>query len=92
MLNRNRTTEYDVVVNSDSMPEMSQEFCHLYLKIISERSRSFYSINQEGKNYGQLSVYHEIMKNFRDKFDLKDRNLFWLRAGYTEEWYHTKKY
>jgi hypothetical protein len=83
--------EYDLIINCDSLPEMSLESVHAYLNAISRRSRFFYSINQESRAQGPLgrqhSVRYEIKINFTDRLVRTDRGRFWLRDGYTEEWY-----
>jgi hypothetical protein len=39
----------------------------------------------------QHVVHRVIKKEFADKFTRIDRSKFWLRDGYTEEWYFTNK-
>lgn len=75
---------FDCVVNTDSMPEMGSTHIHEYLNMIQYRAKTFFSINQETKAGGQHSV-HELAKQYQ--MSLTDRSLFWLRRGYTEEWY-----
>ena len=99
----------DVVLNCDSMPEMTLEWAHTYLDFISKNSRYFYSINQEtatkyikpqvdinsGIGRGDPSIPEEhrqhvvwklIHKNYPNLYRM-ERYKFWMRDGYTEEWY-----
>lgn len=83
--------QFDLVINCDSLPEMSLETVHAYLDAISRQSQFFYSINQESRAQGpdgrQHSIRYEIKQHFRGKLVRADRSRFWLRDGYTEEWY-----
>jgi hypothetical protein len=78
------TAHFDCVVNTDSMPEMAIEHVRNYLDIINSRSKTFFSVNQETETGGQHSV-HKLAKEYQ--MSLTERSLFWLRRGYTEEWY-----
>jgi hypothetical protein len=91
--------DYALVINSDSLPEMDQKIAHGYLDHIQDHCTWFYSINQEAGakadfvEFGevhQLVVRSEIYRNF-PKMQLVDRNKFWMRKGYTEEWYYMPK-
>lgn len=91
--------DYTLVINSDSLPEMEINIAHGYLSHIQDHSTWFYSINQEAATtsdfvkFGkvrQLVIRSEIYRNF-PKMELVDRNKFWMRNGYTEEWYHMQK-
>ena len=82
---------YDLVINCDSLPEMSLETVHAYLDAIARQAQFFYSINQESRAQGgygrQHSIRYEIKQHFRNRLMRADRSRFWLRDGYTEEWY-----
>ena len=89
-----------IVVNMDSLPEMSYEVGRSYIKRISESStvRYFFSQNQEsrisskftspeGTFNGRQFAVNEIAEEFRYKISLKSRYLAWMRMGYVEEVY-----
>jgi hypothetical protein len=81
---------YTLVINSDSLPEIHQTIAHQYLQHIQDHCEWFYSINQECGANGQLVVRGEIYRHF-PKMKIQDRNAFWMRRGYTEEWYYMPK-
>lgn len=90
------TDKFNLVINSDSMPEMDKESLNGYLEFIANNSDSFYSINQEARSTScdmnaQHVVHRVIRKEFGNRFSRVDRSKFWLRDGYTEEWYYTIK-
>jgi hypothetical protein len=91
-----RIDQFDLVVNCDSMPEMDKASLNTYLDFISNSARSFYSINQEcrGTYNGVMQhVVRSVIKNeYKDKLIRIDRSRFWLRDGYTEEWYINPKF
>ena len=81
---------FDLVLNQDSMPEMSRVAADEYLDWIARSARLFLSINHESKpSYGHgashLSVPELIAE--RDSFRLKYRFPYWLRKGYVVELY-----
>lgn len=91
-----KTRDYQLVSNSDSMPEMNKSILMDYLSHVQDHAQWFYSINQEAgaisryDGYGEVAqqvVRSLIYKEF-PKMQLIDRNVFWMRKGYTEEWYH----
>ncbi len=93
---KHRVDRFNLVVNSDSMPEMDKESLNGYLEFIANNSDSFYSINQEARSTSldmnaQHVVHRVIKKEFAERFTRIDRSKFWLRDGYTEEWYFTNK-
>jgi hypothetical protein len=83
--------EYDLVLNQDSMPEMSRPIVDDYLGWIRARCRGvFLSINHESKAaYGdgvrQVSVPEAVAEI--GGFELQDRYPYWLRRGYVVERY-----
>jgi hypothetical protein len=88
--------DYALVINSDSLPEMHVRVAHRYLQHIQDHCTWFYSINQEAGaqsdfvEFGEIAqnvVRAEIYRNF-PRIELIDRSKFWMRNGYTEEWYH----
>lgn len=86
-----RVDKFDLVVNCDSMPEMDKESLTGYLNFISTNARTFYSINQETRgtyNGVMQHVIRSVIKNeFGGRLNRIDRSRFWLRDGYSEEWY-----
>jgi len=91
----NASTEMiDVVYNTDSMPEMPQKSLHEYLTTIARTAKSLYSINHECRNsfngVPQNSVSLEINTNFVGEIINLERNRYWLRDGYAEEFYVTE--
>jgi hypothetical protein len=88
---KHRVDRFDLVLNCDSMPEMDKDSLTTYLQFIADRAVSFYSINQEcrGTYNGVMQhVVRSVIKNeFKDSLTRVDRSRFWLRDGYTEEWY-----
>lgn len=82
---------YDVVVNQDSMPEMSRAIVDEYLCWIRKScQRLFVSINHENS-----SAYTQQLKHVNvpgavaaiGGFELQDRYPYWLRQGYVVELY-----
>lgn len=86
-----RVDKFDLVVNSDSMPEMDKESLTGYLNFISTNARTFYSINQECRGTYNGTMQHVVRSVIKNEFGERliriDRSRFWLRDGYTEEWY-----
>jgi hypothetical protein len=75
------------------MPEMDLDSLHAYFKVIAQSANYFYSINQESRGtFGpakqmQHVVRSVLKKQYNRNYQRTDRSLFWLRNGYTEEWY-----
>lgn len=90
--------DYALVINSDSLPEMHKSVILNYLDHIQQHCQWFYSINQEAAAAGSTNgidrftqqVVRHIIYNEYPKMKLIDRNVFWMRKGYTEEWYQMK--
>jgi hypothetical protein len=76
---------FDIVLNVDSMTEMSEEIARGYIKRISECSKYFLSINHESNDF----TVNEIVKN-SNLYNLIYREKSWLRPGYIEELYAVK--
>lgn len=83
--------EFDLVLNQDSMPEMSRATVEDYLRWIRQRcAGTFISINHESKpTYGHdlrhVSVPDAVLAT--GGFELRDRYPYWLRKGYVVESY-----
>lgn len=74
--------KFDVVVNVDSLPEMSISAAQSYIKRISENCRLFISVNQERR---KTFLVQDLCKE--NNLKRISRNLFWLRKGFViEEW------
>ena len=82
---------YDLVLNQDSMPEMSRPTVDDYLRWIRARCRSlFVSINHESKPpYGENLTHVSVPEAVATigGFELRDRYPYWLRKGYVVELY-----
>jgi len=93
---KNCVDRFDLVINSDSMPEMDKKSLDEYLNFIANNSDWFFSINQEARSDAvDMTTQHVIpiviKKEFGNRFVQVDRSKFWLRDGYAEEWYYTNK-
>ena len=77
---REFTGEYDLVLNADILPEMSQETAKDYIDKITSNSKHFISINHEDNERG-FSV------NGLCRMKKVCRFPFWLRRGYLWEEY-----
>jgi putative sugar O-methyltransferase len=85
---------YNIVINQNSMPEMTDEIVEEYLnKICNENLKYFISFNHEAIsvhfNQKQVSVREICSKNPKLKLIL--RNPSFMRNGYLEEIYSLKK-
>jgi hypothetical protein len=81
---------FDLVINQDSIPEMSPATGRAYIDRIKEIAPAFYSVNHEASAMNlradrQLRV-PEIIRA-AGGYTRRSRNLFWLRDGYVEEFY-----
>jgi len=82
--------EFDATVNFDSLPEIAPQIVDDYLNGVSQRSRYFFSINQEAprtemaKPY-RRSVFESASRHSRLHRIMRHPN--WIRAGYVEELY-----
>jgi hypothetical protein len=83
--------EYDLVLNQDSMPEMSRQTVEDYLLWISRACQGlFVSINHESKPpYGTNLVHVSVPEAIAEigGFERQDRYPYWLRKGYVVELY-----
>ena len=73
--------KYDMVINVDSIPEMSESSARDYIEKISKNTRYFLSINQERRDFTVQNLCKE-----QNMLQLS-RNLFWFRKGYVIEEY-----
>ncbi len=85
------TTNFDLFINENSMPEMPENVVSGYLSWARERTKGgvFFSYNQEAYSPFHAFVQPlvpEVVRNFKE-YELKFRNASWLRRGYVEETY-----
>ena len=85
---------YNIVINQNSMPEMTNEIVEEYLNKISNNNlKYFFSFNHEAIsthfNQMQVSVREICEKN--PKLNLISRNPSFMRNGYLEEIFSLKK-
>lgn len=73
-------TEYDLVLNSDSITEFGPKLASRYLNHIAKVSDHFLSINHEAN---AIRVY-DLLKNLGIPYT-QSRNPSWMRNGYVEE-------
>jgi hypothetical protein len=71
----------DLILNCDSLTEMSEDQALVYAKMAEKKSKYFLSFNHEGN---QFNVY-DILKN--TSFKKVYRSQAWYRAGFVEELY-----
>lgn len=70
--------DYDVIVNFDSLVEMSREDALRYMEFIINNGKIFFSVNRESKSF--------TARGLLDHFQVDAvRNPYWLRQGYAEE-------
>jgi len=78
----------DVLVNTDSLPEMGRETAAAYLPKIQRVARTFLSINQEAGAHvpgvGAQNNVRELVDEMRG-FTVRSRQRAWMRQGYIEE-------
>ncbi len=96
-LNSFHDGSFNLIVNQDSLPEMSEMTMAKYLETIPRLSRRYFlCINQEaqsptGAGENQGWVFDSCRCN--SSFKLEYRMPYWLRKGYTEElWQVTKNF
>ena len=85
------SAEFDLVLNQDSMPEMSSATVRDYLEWIRRSCRgAFLSINHESKPVYAHGLTHVSVPEAVDAaggLTLRDRYPYWLRKGYVVELY-----
>jgi hypothetical protein len=83
----------DIVVNQDSLPEMSRETAAEFLRLASRVTRRYFlSLNQEHQAFGADRIrqnwVHELCRTTPGfALDLVVRCPYWMRVGYVEELY-----
>ena len=81
-------SDYDVICNQDSFPEMSQEVAIEYLKWISTGKKNLISINHESQPRGiegnQQCRVGSLFSGIKG-YELISRQQYWLRRGYALE-------
>lgn len=86
--------DYNVVLNQNSMPEMTDKIVEEYINKISNHNLScFISFNHEAisKHFNQKQVSVNEICNQNPKMNLLFRNPSFMRNGYLEEVYNLKK-
>lgn len=68
-------TIYDVILNADSLTELSRELAERYAAEIRKRCRLFISINHEANAFTMRELFGKPAS----------RHQYWLRPGYVEE-------
>jgi len=66
---------YDLVLNVDSMTELSIEAAQKYASAVMDRAKRFISINHESNRFAVRDLFGKP----------QTRHPYWLRAGYVEE-------
>ena len=74
----------DLILNCDSLTEMSRDQAEKYIKFASEKSKFFLSINHEGNAF----TINELFNN--SSFEKISRMPTWYRQGFVEELYRNK--
>lgn len=88
--NNYKKSNFTIVINQNSMPEMNNKIVNNYLdSFIKKEFNYFFSFNHEAistyKDNLQVSVREEALK--KNNFKLLNRNLSFMRTGYLEEIY-----
>jgi len=88
--NNYKKSNFTIVINQNSMPEMNKKIVNNYLdSFINKEFNYFFSFNHEAistyKNNLQVSVREEVLKI--NNYKLLNRNLSFMRTGYLEETY-----
>ena len=79
------TDQYDLVVNVDSLTEMSSQTARAYCQAIKSRADAFLSINHEANSFtvGEITASAGMRA--------ANRAPYWLRRGYVEEVFFMRK-
>ena len=85
-------TQYDLLLNQDSFPEMNATYSVAYLQHAANNVRhAFLSINQEARapqaGAARQTTVRELVHDAGARFRLASRYRHWLRPGYVEEVY-----
>ncbi|MFA5100591.1 MAG: putative sugar O-methyltransferase [Candidatus Omnitrophota bacterium] len=84
---------FDILVNENSMPEMSDEIVSKYIRFARDRLTGvFFSYNHEAYSvvYGKPQVFVPGIVESVGGFQRLSRNASWLRSGYVEEVYRVQ--
>ena len=85
----NKNLSYNILINKDSLPEISQSQADLYMRNFNNRHDCyFFSINQESSLKEQNPV-SELLKKYKNIHRVS-RDLFPLREGYVKEVFISK--
>lgn len=82
--------EFDVLINENSMPEMSDQIVERYIRFARNNvSGIFFSYNHEAYSivYGKPQVLVPEIVSRAGGFERFSRNMSWVRSGYIEEIY-----
>jgi hypothetical protein len=79
----------DVVVNTDSFPELPEQTVVEYLRKIADIARYFYSFNQDCGTHGQTRLSQLDMNSLGLKS--MRHSMAWMRRGYFERIYYSMK-
>jgi hypothetical protein len=86
--------DIDILINENSMPEMSKEIVEGYLFYAKKQvSGIFFSYNHEAYSvvYGKPQVFVPEVVESVGGFKRLSRNASWVRSGYVEEVYRRIK-
>lgn len=85
---------FDLVINADSLPELSEEVALTYLRGLRSKSRYFLSINHEAEVFRSANELHHRVSDLAAKaggFRRILRAPCWIRKGYVEELYEVSE-
>lgn len=91
--------QFDLVINSRSMPEINRDIVLEYLTSMKRVSKMFYSLNQEARGvmWGFSDLNDAQKQNCVPElveevggFERQSRNLLWIQKGHVEELYKIK--
>ena len=80
------TKNFDLIINCDSITEMSKQQADEYVNFASKKAKFFLSINHEGNSFTVDQIFS------KSSFDKISRNLTWYRQGYVEELFKNKNF
>jgi hypothetical protein len=88
-MNRIPSNTIDVVLNTDSFPELPEKTVMEYLRKVSDISRYFYSFNQDCGTHGQTRLSQLNMNDYGLR--CIQHSIAWMRRGYFERVYCSVK-
>lgn len=74
--------KYDIILNVDSLTEMSEKMANIYLKNFINKTKWFLSINHESNSFTVNNLIKKI-----PEYKLISKSRSWIRKGYKEELY-----